>query len=98
MGVLVGLALAGVPVYAYRMEKPGTIHEWNSNTFAQLNNILLQLWNITNGRVAMDVVTADPDGSRPCNVGEEVLYDTGTDQHCICANQTTKKWNCVNLS
>ena len=97
VGMLLGLAMAGVPVYAYRMEKPQTFIEWNSNNFTVLNNVLLQLWNISNGRYQSDVVTVDPDGARRGNVGEAVLFDTGTDQWCVNVDGATT-WKCVNLT
>ena len=98
VGVLLGVLLAAPSALALRIAAPPTITEWNQNTFAQLNDTLLQLWNLSNGRTTVDVVTSDPDGSRACSVGEAVLYDTGTDQWCVCVNATTKTWHCVNLT
>ena len=98
VGICVGMLIVSTPVLAYRMARPQELHEWNSNTFSQLNDILLQLWNISNGRMQLDRVTVDPDGSRPCSVGELVYFDTGTDQVCVCAVVATKKWNCWNAT
>jgi len=98
VGLLVGMALWVGTADALRFARPPTFSEWNSNTFSQLNDVLLQIWNTLNGRVSMDVVTVDPDGSRPCSVGEFVLFDTGTDQLCVCVTTATKVWRCVNLS
>ena len=98
VGLLVGMALAAGTSDALRFARPPTFSEWNSNTFSQLNDTLLQIWNTLNGRVSMDVVTVDPDGSRPCSVGEFVLFDTGTDQLCVCVTTATKVWRCVNLT
>ena len=98
LGIAIGMTLCAPPLFAYRMAKPPTFLTWNSNTFTQLNDVLLQLWNISNGRHTMDRVTADPDGTRPCSVGESVFFDTAVDQLCICAVESTKKWNCANLT
>ena len=98
LGILIGMGLSAAPVLAYRMARPQEFHEWNTNTFSQLNDILLQFWNISNGRAQLDRVTVDPDGNRPCSVGELVYFDTGTDQVCICAVASTKKWNCWNAT
>lgn len=98
LGVLIGAMLVSAPAYALRIARPPEFHEWNSNTFTQLNDTLLQLWNLSNGRFTLDRVTVDPDGSRPCSVGEQVYFDTGTDQVCVCAVAATKKWNCWNAT
>ena len=98
LGCLVGMALMAPPVLALRLESPPTFQEWDSNRFSQLNNYLLQIWNVINGRYQLDRVTTDPDGARPCSVGELVYYDTGTDQVCVCANASTKQWNCWNAT
>ena len=97
LGLLIGLTFSAD---ALRIVSPPTFSTWDSNAFAQLNDVLQQLWNVSNGRMQLDRVTADPDGVRPCagGVGEQVFYDTGTDQLCICAVEATRKWNCVNLS
>ena len=97
-GILVGMALMASPVWALRTERPPEFHAWDSNTFTQLNGVLLGFWNTLNGRVALDRVTVDPDGSRACSVGEQVYFDTGTDQLCVCATASTKAWVCVNLT
>lgn len=98
LGILIGMAICAAPAMALRMSAPPTFNEWNNNTFSQLNDVLLSMFNITNGRYQMDRVTVDPDGSRPCSVGEMVYFDTGTDQICVCAASSTKQWNCANLT
>jgi hypothetical protein len=98
IGILMGMAICAAPVYALRMSAPPTFYDWNNNTFSQLNDVLLMLFNISNGRYQMDRVTVDPDSTRPCSVGEMVYFDTGTDQICVCASATTKTWNCANLT
>lgn len=97
LGVLLGLALAAPGAGAFRTEQPPTFSAWTTNTFAQLNATLLSLWNVTNGRYQVDVVTVDPDGSRKGTTGEAVLFDTGTDQWCVNVDSETA-WKCVNLS
>lgn len=98
LGILLGMALTAPSVFAFRMSKPPTFYKWDTNDFSQLNDVLLNLFNITNGRYNMDVVEVDPDGSRPCTVGEQVFFDTGTDQVCVCASSTTKTWKCANFT
>ena len=96
VGVVVGMCLTAPASWALRTERPPEFHEWNTNTFTQLNTHLLNFWNILNGRYAVDVVTVDPDGSRRGDVGEAVLFDTGTDQWCVNVGGTS--WKCVNLT
>ena len=96
IGFLLGCLLTAPSLWALRIEQPQTITEWNTNTFSQLNQTLLMLWNLTNGRAQVDVVTVDPDGSRRGSAGETVLFDTGTDQWCVNVGGTV--WKCVNLS
>lgn len=97
LGILIGLALAAPSAMALRVASPPTFsREWDTNTLAQLNQTLVDFWNVLNGRYQMDVVTVDPDGSRKGNAGELVLFDSGTDQLCISIGGTS--WKCVNLS
>ncbi len=97
-GVVLSWLLSAPPAQALRIARPPEFTEWTPNTFAQLNDTLLQLWNISNGRATLDRVTSDPDGARACSVGEQVYFDTGTDQVCVCADAATKKWNCWNAT
>ena len=97
LGVCVGIALSAPSVWALRIASPPTFREWNTNTFSQLNDVFLQLWNIGNGRYQMDVVTSDPDGSRRGDVGEAVLFDTATNRLCVNVDGA-KLWHCVDIS
>ena len=98
VGIVVGMVLAAPPLWALRTERPPEFHEWNTNTFTQLNNLMLGFWNVLNGRYQMDRVSVDPDGSRPCSVGELVYFDTDTDQVCVCVSASAKQWNCWNAT
>ena len=97
LGVILGMALSAPFVDAFRMSQPPTFSEWTPNTFSQLNTVLADLHNLTNGRYQLDVVLVDPDGSRKGNKGEMVFFDSGTDQLCINSTGATV-WKCVNLS
>ena len=94
-----GWLLATTPVWAFRMSQPDVITEWNENTFAQLNNALLQLWNITNGRYTPDVTTTDPDGSRVGSQYDVIIYDPAAGSSEICVNvDGATDWDCATLS
>ena len=102
-GLVLGLLLAAPSLYALRVERPAEFNpEWDSNSAAQLNNQMLGMWNLTNGRYQSDVVTVDPDGSRRGIAGECVYYDAGTDRWCCNATGTqrspTTVWKCVDLT
>ena len=98
IGCLVGMALTAPSLWALRIETPPTFHEWNSNTFTQLNNFLLQLWNVSNGKYAQDISTTDPDGSRRGTKGEMVLYDPGASEE-LCVNvDGATDWDCASLT
>src|SRR3989304_5078943 len=72
---LIFLLVSGVD--AYRMPKPNKITKFNEGTLTQLNNALEQLWDITNGRYNLNIVTQNPDGNMNGNVGDMVLFTNG---------------------
>ena len=97
LGCLLGVGVLIPSAWALRTSSPPTFHEWNTNTFTQLNNALLQIFNVINGRYVTDVVTSDPDGTRRGTQGELLLYDNaGTGS--LCVNMGTTDWDCVGLT
>ena len=98
IGIIVGCSISAPPLWALRIARPITFTELDANSIPQLNDILLQIYNVINGRYQVDVVTVDPDGARGCSVGEAVLFDTATDRWCVCVNSSTKQWNCVDIT
>ena len=99
LGVLIGMSMAAPVALALRIASPPTFQEWNTNTFSQLNDTLLQIWNVFNGRYQLDVTTTDPDGSRRGQKGESVLYDPGaSEEFCICVDSSTSDWDCSVLT
>lgn len=98
VGILCGCLLSAPPLWALRIERPSEFFEWNTNTFTQLNNLLLGFFNVVNGRYQMDVVTSDPDGNRRGNRGELVLYDPGaSEEFCVNVDGATD-WDCAALT
>lgn len=98
IGILIGMAICAVPAVALRTSTPPNISEWNTNTFTQLNDYLLALWHITNGRIQLDVVTTTPKNNRKGVKGEMVLFDTATDKLCVNVNSTISGWSCADLT
>ena len=98
LGLIVGVVFVSAPLWAYRTEQPPTFTDLSDpNQLTQLNNILLQLWNVLNGRVALNVTTTDPDGSLLGDKGQPILYDPGDDEQ-LCINVGGTNWDCVALT
>ena len=97
LGILIGLTLASSSAYAFRTQQPVIISEWNPNTFSVLNDILLQMWNLTNGRYQLNSTASDPDGSRRGEQGEELLW-TGTPNRTCTNVDGITDWDCVDLT
>ena len=98
VGLLFGSCLSLPSALAYRISRPPIFTEWTPSSFAQLNDVLLQIFNVINGRYSLDISTSDPDGSRRCTKGELVLYDPGASEElCVCVDGSTD-WDCSALS
>lgn len=80
------------------MPKPVKITELNQGAIVQLNDTLEQLWNISNGRYNINIVTSNPDGSLKGDIGDMVLFNnSGT--YFIEINTTGGKiWRGVQLT
>lgn len=59
-GIVIGLMFSTGVAYGYRIAKPVPIREINESTLVELNRGLNGLWDITNGRYNVDVVTTAP--------------------------------------
>lgn len=99
IGILLGMLLSASSAWALRVERPPEFQpEWDTNRITQLNNYLLGVWNVLNGRYALDITTSDPDGSRRGSKGEMVLYDPGASEElCINVDNATD-FDCVALT
>ena len=97
LGVMLGMALTAQPLWALRIGKPAVIQEWTPAAFAQLNSALEGLWNLTNGRYAIDITTTNPDSSRQGQPGESVIYNNAG-SYKLCVNVSTNPggtlWRC----
>ena len=50
--------------YGFRMAKPLTFtHPLDEKQIAELNKLTLDIWNITNGRINVDIVTTSKSGA-----------------------------------
>lgn len=77
-GLIIGLILGlVVSVYAYRAPKPAKITKFDEAALTQLNTDLENLWNLSNGRYSINIVTSNPDGNLKGDVGDMVLFNNG---------------------
>ncbi len=74
----IGLGISS-NTYAYRSPKPIQIRGTDPPDLVELNTVLEELWNITNGRYNLNVTTTNPDGTEQGDVGDMILFnDSGT--------------------
>uniref|UniRef100_A0A6M3IXH8 Uncharacterized protein n=1 Tax=viral metagenome TaxID=1070528 RepID=A0A6M3IXH8_9ZZZZ len=94
-GLIIGLTISGV-CYGYRITKPSRVTDFDSNNLITVNQNFERLWDLTNGRYSLNIVTTNPDGSRG-DVGDMVLLNaTGTYYLEICV--ATNTWRGVELT
>ena len=97
--VILGLIfLLASGVDAYRMPKPNKITKFDEGTLTQLNNALEQLWDITNGRYNLNIVTQNPDGNMNGNVGDMVLFNNSGTYYLTLNTTGAKVWRSVVLT
>lgn len=89
LGFILGSLLTTGLVYAYRSPKPQRITDFDQRGLVILNESLEQLWDITNGRISLNIVTTNPDGSLTGKGGDMVLFNnSGTYYLEICTGGT----------
>jgi len=75
-GVVIGFLLSAGAAYGFRMAKPVPIQKLDDASLTQLNQILEDLWTITDGRYSLNVVTSIPTTS--ASTGEIRVYYSGS--------------------
>lgn len=66
---------------AYRIGKPQKITALDEGALVVINEALENLWDITNGRYSLNVVTTNPDGTTSGGKGDMLLYDAGASEY-----------------
>jgi len=84
--------------YATRIASPPIILEWDENTRIALNEYLNVLWEITNGRYTLDIVTTNPDGSATGEVGDMLLFNNSGTYYLEINVDGSTTWRGVALS
>jgi hypothetical protein len=76
--LIIVLILTPISVFAYRTSRPIKFTDLtNPSQITQLNEIITELWNISNGRYTMNYVTTNPDGALKGDIGDMVLLKSG---------------------
>jgi len=86
--VIICILGLSVEVYALRITKPPRlIHPLTEEQVINLNNSIEDLWNISNGRLQLDIVTTTK--ALPSNGEVWIFNDSGTYKLEFRANDTT---------
>ena len=96
--LILGVLFYSGTTYGFRTEKPNRLTEFDQNNLVILNRVLESLWDISNGRFNLDIVTTNPDGNTKGDVGDMLLFnDSGT--YYLEINTTgAKVWRGILLS
>jgi hypothetical protein len=88
-GIIIGILLVTGITYAYRIPKPQRITAFDHNGLVVINEALEQLWDLTNGRYNLNVVTTNPEGVVSGEAGDMVLYSAAGGLYIeICSGGT----------
>ena len=97
--ILVVVLLLSGTSYALRISKPPRFTKLDDPVqITQLNNTLEDLWNLTNGRFTINIVTTNPDGSLKGDVGDMVLFNNSGSFFLAINTTGAKIWRSVALS
>lgn len=96
--IILILAIVG-NVYAYRTARPIKFTDLTKpDQISQLNDIITELWNISNGRWNMNIVTVNPDGNTKGDVGDMLLYNSSGTYYLEINTTGAKIWRGVVLT
>jgi len=98
IGFILGSLLVSEVSYAYRMPKPQRITDFDQNGLVILNEVLEQLWDVTNGRFVLNIVTSNPDGSLKGNVGGMILFNNSGTYYLAINVTGAKIWKSILLT
>jgi len=97
VGIIIGFMISGVS-YAYRVSKPNRITDFDQRGLVIVNDNFEKLWDITNGRYSLDIVTTNPDGATKGDVGDILLLSTGGNFYLEINTNGGTQWNGVQLT
>ena len=89
-GLIIGVFCVSGVGNAYRIQRPMRITDFDQRNLVILNESLENLWDVSNGRFNLDIVTSNPDGNLKGDVGDMILFNnSGT--YYLCINTTGVK-------
>src|SRR3990167_3638901 len=95
------LLLLTPSVLAFRSKKPQTFTDLKDpNQLAELNSVLSDFWNLTNGRYTLENLVTNPQETRK-GVKGDLVYATfgGTDHLCVNTSfPIDTDWTCIDIS
>ena len=97
-GIIIGLMFTCGVSYGYRIGKPVPINEINANTLIELNHTIEKLWNITNGKYSLNIVTTNPDGNSNGDTGDMLLFNNSGTYYLAVNTTGAKVWRSVQLT
>lgn len=98
ISIIIIITLFAIPVYAYRISKPDKITKIDEASLAKLNIILENLWDLTNGRYTLNIVTSNPDGSAKGTIGDVVLFNNSGTFYLEINTDGSTQWRGVQLT
>lgn len=91
IGLIIGILLNGIS-YAYRFGKPAKITAFDNNALVVINDTFERLWDLSNGRFNLDIVTSNPDGSLNGNIGDMLLFNNSGTYYFEVNTTGAKVW------
>ena len=97
IGLIIGLFLSEIG-YAYRISKPARITDFDQKGLVVVNDNFERIWDLTNGRYSLDIVTSNPDGSLKGDVGDVVLFNNSGTYYLAINVDGSKTWRSILLT
>ena len=91
LGLIIGLCISGI-AYGYRISKPQRITDFDQRGLVIVNENFERLWDITNGRFSLDIVTVNPDGATKGDVGDMLLFNNSGTYYLEINTTGAKVW------
>lgn len=98
LGFILGSLLISGISYAYRAPKPQRITAFDENNLVVINEVLENLWNVSNGRFSLDIVTSNPDGSKKGDIGDMLLFNNSGTYYLAINTTGAKIWRSTALT
>lgn len=98
IGIIIGCLLVTGISYAYRIQKPFPITEFDQKNLVILNETLENLWDVTNGRISLNITTTNPDGNLSGKGGDMIIYNNSGTYYLAINTTGAKVWRSILLT